>query len=455
MAWRRRLFDFFDTIDLDELLAYRTPKVVIIKDRVLGALRLSGLIAVAIYFLLVRIVADQGYYEFENVIAMMETSLEAPANGLTAAALLPYCLGSQTPGLPTPPLPCVTGSAAWVALPSTGNSELFVATRLKEQHGDSNFSESYLQEPEAYTVGVTFLITAPSFYDEFRDPTFAKSIEQVKTRLLDQSNVEMAGALTRVNRFDVMSLGSLLHAAGISDLDAMCGDGDATLRHKGAILVANIHCTTNRNGGISKCDYRVTKMPHAEAKISVPNGANDFVQQRRGVKIIFQVSGKMGVFKWSAFIIAWVSAVATFGFVSVVVDALLRWVMPLRDVYSVLKWEESVDFSEYRQGCPSAVQAVEHLREEARRRSAKHPHDEEVGTGEGQAAVFGRSSLAECARLEGASLPEAVLPGASASMHLTGLCANDIEFGLGGNAGKAKLRPSPASRSRWRCFSAW
>jgi len=179
------------------------------------------------------------------------------------------------------------------------------------------------------------------------------------------------------------------------------------------------------------------------------------VQQRRGIKIIFQVSGKMGVFKWSAFIIAWVSAVATFGFVSVVVDALLRWVMPLRDVYSVLKWEESVDFSDYRQGCPSAVQAVEHLRQEARRRAAKHPPDEEVGTGEGQAAVFGRSSLAECARLEGASLPEAVLPGASASIHLTGLCANDIEFGLGGHAGKTKPRPSPASRSRWRCFSAW
>jgi len=249
-------------------LAYRTPKVVIIKDRLLGSIRLAGFIAIACYFVLVRIVADQGYYEFENVVAITETSLEAPANGSTSVALLPYCLGSQTSGeRHAPPLPCVTGSAAWVMLPSTGNREIFVATRLKEQNGVSNSSDSYFQEPEAYTVGVTFVISAPNSFDESGDPKFARSIERVKTRLLDQSNVEMTRALTRVSRFDVMTLGSLLHAAGISDLDAM--SGDATFRHNGAVLVANIHCQTDRNGGISECDYKVKKMPHAEAKVSV------------------------------------------------------------------------------------------------------------------------------------------------------------------------------------------
>mmetsp|Transcript_138179 Transcript_138179/g.441538 ORF Transcript_138179/g.441538 Transcript_138179/m.441538 type:complete len:425 (-) Transcript_138179:122-1396(-) len=424
MAVLRRLFDVLNSIDLDEVLAYRTPKVVIIKDRLLGSIRLAGFIAIACYFVLVRIVADQGYYEFENVVAITETSLEAPANGSTSAALLPYCLGSQTSGgRHSPPLPCVTGSAAWVMLPSTGNREIFVATRLKEQNGVSNSSDSYFQEPEAYTVGVTFVISAPNSFDESGDPKFARSIERVKTRLLDQSNVEMTGALTRVSRFDVMTLGSLLHAAGISDLDAM--SGDATFRHNGAVLVANIHCQTDRNGGISECDYKVKKMPHAEAKVSVPNGAKDVVQRRRGIKIFFQVTGRMGVFKWSALVIAWVSAFAMLSFVSVVVDTLLRYVMPLRDVYSILKWEESVDFSDFRQGCPRAVHAVENLRKEARTRAAKHPFDEELGPGEGQGAVIGHSSLAACAHSQapvrqGVSLSE---PGPS--VHLTTARAND------------------------------
>jgi len=40
-------------------------------------------------------------------------------------------------------------------------------------------------------------------------------------------------------------------------------------------------------------------------------------------------------------------------------------------------------------------------------------------------------------------LPEAVLSGTS--VHLTSVCANDIEFGNGGPAGKAKLLSSTAS----------
>lgn len=359
---------------MDECLAYSTPKVVVIKDRLLGGLRLAGIIGIAIYFLCVRILADQSYLVYDEVDATIETSFEAPAGGLVPQERLPYCSRELAANALQFPLPCVTGPDAWVALPSTGSNELFVATRLKDVRDASNTTYSYVQDPESYTIGVTFSMQAMRLRDETHDSgKFSKNIAQIRTRLLEEGGQEMDGAIQRIGRWDVIPLRTLLRAGNIINIDAASGPQNRTIRQTGCLVYADIFCHSNRDGEIDSCDYTVSYVVGSAAEASLVSGvdvqARHSVQYRRGIKVIFRLSGRMGQIRLSAFMLAWVSATAMFGMVSVVIDALLRWVMPLRDIYTLLKWEESVDFSDYRQRLPSAVQAVENLREEARRRN--------------------------------------------------------------------------------------
>ena len=66
----------------------------------------------------------------------------------------------------------------------------------------------------------------------------------------------------------------------------------------------------------------------------------------------------MGRFKLSEFMLAWVSSFGMLGIVKIAVDFLMARVMPMRDVYRLLKWEHSVDFSDYRHGHAHAVAQV-------------------------------------------------------------------------------------------------
>merc|ERR1712048_1381734 len=115
----------------------------------------------------------------------------------------------------------------------------------------------------------------------------------------------------------------------------------------GTLLSISIDCHMDRSrflsGTIDSCDYHVRQVENSQAKTFTYSGLDPMsahgVQERHGIKIKVITSGHMGRVKFSAFLLAWVSAAALFGVVNFGVDMLLRYVMPLRDVYRILKWE--------------------------------------------------------------------------------------------------------------------
>eukprot|EP00928_Gymnodinium_smaydae_P054244 TRINITY_DN38057_c0_g1_i1.p1 TRINITY_DN38057_c0_g1~~TRINITY_DN38057_c0_g1_i1.p1 ORF type:complete len:650 (+),score=75.15 TRINITY_DN38057_c0_g1_i1:47-1951(+) len=377
--------------DLDEVLAYKTKKVVIVKDRYLGILWGLGLLGVLLYFIVSELIIDRAHLVREPFLSVVETSLRRPPSMQDPSALS-YCQGG--PGNASLVLPCSTGPDIWVQSPSTGNAEMFVATRLKDIDTDGNDHRSFVQEPERYTLGISLAIHAPQNLAATGDAKYSRSMQELQTMLLDKDGAPMPEAIERVSRFDVIEVGSLLRAADIDDPD--------TVRYKGAVLLVTANCPMDSDGSASSCQYTVRRVKDAEAKTYIFNGidartSSFSVQERRGLKIIVSPSGSMGRFKWSAVLIAWVSSLGMLGLVRLGVDLLMTKVMPLRAVYSMLKWEHSMDFSDYRDGLGHAHAQADHIKAQRNRFSRdNHASDNSNGNDatDPEGNVIGRRSSA-------------------------------------------------------------
>jgi len=95
--------------DLDEVFAYQTPKIVVIKDRYLGILRLSLTVVIAIYIFVYTMLYLGKHLAVMDVNAVFRLSLQHPTSAFcdpfeigcvanyTAFSELPYCSQSEYP----------------------------------------------------------------------------------------------------------------------------------------------------------------------------------------------------------------------------------------------------------------------------------------------------------------------------------------------------------------------
>ena len=175
----------------------------------------------------------------------------------------------------------------------------------------------------------------------------------------------MPGAIKRIDRFDVVEVEALLHAAGLSSLDSPTIQSPSeSYRYTGLALIVEIYCPMDRGGGISTCNYQVHHVKRAEAKVSIMNGVdanNHEVQERRGIKLTLAMSGQMGHFEWTAFMNIFATSIVFISTVGVCVDILMTSCLSNRKEYRMLKCERSVDFSSYRAHEAKAVQGMRNL----------------------------------------------------------------------------------------------
>lgn len=348
---------------LASLLSYQTTKRVVIKDPVVGSMRLIAIFAVFSYLCIVRIMFDKAYFKLEPMTSVIQSSLHAPAE-LPAASSLGYCAGGREDALRV--LPCVTLPAAWVASPTAGGNEVFIATRLKEQNATGVAQRMFVTAPESHTVGVTFVLEALGHLGETGTSKFTRTTEQMQTRLLDIKGAVVPGAISRVSRFDVFEVGTLLRAAGVESLeDAHDGDSSASFRYDGLVVQLTVDCPMERSGAINRCDYKALRIQKAPAEaMSVYRGTDGsmLTQERRGIKLVITVHGSIGVFDMPTFLLTWVSSLACVELVAVCIDFLLSYILPYKAVYRMVMFEESPDFSGLRARSPKAQVCVERWR---------------------------------------------------------------------------------------------
>jgi len=345
-----------------------------IKDPAIAIIRLILITCFIIYFCVWRLGVGRAYDRREQLVGMIQTSLQRPSL-LPRTDQLSYCSGG--PGTALKVLPCVTGPDAWVMAPSRGGDRLFIATRLKDVSGDGGTSgRSFITEPEDYTVGVTFTVQALNFFHQTGDHKYSQSIQELETRLVDASGTPYTEGVERISRFDVFRLNTLLHAAGISGLDSPHpADPTSSLRYDGLVLIVAINCPMALSGTVMSCDYQVEHIMQSESEkfvvkqLDASKAEGISSQERRGIMIRFEVSGEMGKFDLPTIVLAWVEALVMVGLCTLAIDFAMSNLLPLKDVYKLLLVEETPSIHSLRQGDAKAQRAFKEIQREHRRNS--------------------------------------------------------------------------------------
>jgi len=355
-----------------ELLTYETSKRVKIKDPVIGVLRLVLILACFVYFCVFRMFGEYAFHKREKVTGIIQSSLQAPPGfsdrWQDMRLKTNYCNEGYRSTKSN--LPCVTGPDAWVMAPSEGGDELFIATRLKDTSGDgSQVTRTFVLNPEEYTVGVTFTVQALQLWHDTRDATFSKSITEVTTRLVDKESVPYTSGVTRIARFDIFTVSTLLDAAGIKSLDDPHAlDPTKTNRYEGLTLLLNVGCRMDMDGTFTSCDYQVDHIYGSVAETFIVKGYNSSgesgisTQERRGILIKFKASGEMGRFDLSTFMLAWISSLALVEICTMLIDWSMTYLLPYRGIYKMVLYDESPNIHELRHGDKKAARAVKNLR---------------------------------------------------------------------------------------------
>lgn len=340
-------------VDIDRVLEYRTPKIVVIRDRVLGSLRLFAYLCVAAWFFAIPMSRDEAYLTFEEVYGAVEVELQAPAT-LAAPDALAYC--EQYAGGPAGQVQhhCVNKSTAFLTHGSQKHA-FFVATRVDHVNQSEScldcLSSEFITEPEAYELRVSHVIRRLSWLKGFTGTT------QLEGALRTSTDEEIPVRRTDEG-YDLISLRELLEAAGV-DLDELDEQG-VSKRDQGAMILVEIDYAHDVYGTPQRYRYLADAVP-LQAGHAVVDG--NTVQQRQGVKVVFRQIGKIGHITLQSFLVAWVSAMALIKASHRIIDVLLAHAMPLRGLYSSLKWEHSVDFKALREGDPKALQAMKFVQE--------------------------------------------------------------------------------------------
>ncbi|TPX67341.1 hypothetical protein SpCBS45565_g03878 [Spizellomyces sp. 'palustris'] len=166
------------------------------------------------------------------------------------------------------------------------------------------------------------------------------------------------------NHLDTFSIRDLLISANCDNTGAMIdlegpatADGAAngeTLRSSGFVVSTPI--LYQNRGDFRKAEeitYRYipaqidgTEFKVLETKYN-PDGSLTYLN-RHGIRLVFDQAGQIGQFDMIALLTALVAAMALLRIATLIVEVLMLWVMPHRDLYSQAKFESTEDFSDIR-----------------------------------------------------------------------------------------------------------
>jgi len=367
----------FRDIDPDSVLAYNTPKIVRVKDRYLGLLRLTLLVIIAIYIVIKVLVIDEGYNISDTPIGSVRISLMKQHNSeadTTIPADENFCISSPEPwDYPAEKdISCQTWDEHGVRYPLEEVNGVFLTTRVvvsdqklvcgaDEQpclmpwadETDPKPVTYFLAGVRAMTLGFKHNFYAPTFSKKDTKSKFSGSNNYFTGRLLDST-----GKVVRVweptfdDTPDVITVGALLDASGV-DLEAPSSDPKNSQLYAGAVIMVLV---TYDNPGNGKVRYSYHARPIAGADYKLYevrwNKDGDTAKRtslkRAGPKFIFIVTGTLTKFSFQATLLQLVSAIGLLSLASLIVEMCMLHIMPLRMHYAKVKFDETEDFSDVR-----------------------------------------------------------------------------------------------------------
>mmetsp|Transcript_47109 Transcript_47109/g.86410 ORF Transcript_47109/g.86410 Transcript_47109/m.86410 type:complete len:486 (-) Transcript_47109:193-1650(-) len=391
-------------IDLDEWLAIIAPKYVVIKDRYLGFFKYGLICATILYVIIKPLIMDMRYLDLSPLSGYVEARLILP-DDLTPVDELEYCHAGTNPE--DDQQPCIRLPTDFITSGS-GDNQIFITTSYHVQLNNITCMQTantaaamqacrgetvarFVPNIEEYKLALRHSVFA-QVGDEIGDwKDYAISSSTVSAKLSDHLHKDRpTWDVTKEGGYDVMDLRNVL------DLGNLLGDDGILEEHtriNGASLHLTVHYNHDRLGDIKDYEYRVSQLHDdalsfeagylpdsivsrilavAGANLGNPAEIDAQIEVRQGLRIVVQQQGLIGRASIFAFLVAIVSSVAVISAVNLATDLLLYYVLPLRNVYRMLQYEETIDFSEYRDGEEHAVAAMEHIKHEYdKRRGSK------------------------------------------------------------------------------------
>eukprot|EP01138_Halocafeteria_seosinensis_P016338 gb/GECG01016669.1/.p1 GENE.gb/GECG01016669.1/~~gb/GECG01016669.1/.p1 ORF type:complete len:519 (+),score=48.62 gb/GECG01016669.1/:1-1557(+) len=378
--------------DLDEIFAFKTPRLVRIRDRRLGIMNFIFGTAIFAYIVGYLVVWRQGYKEEAPLLGFRRLTLQQPSADLMRYDdELPYCGVNGTykadvdNPVEAPQAPCQYLDQFGAQYPRKQSDAIFLSTRITNERYRRNASASCINMTHSdcqyeKIAEATFYVADPEFYTFFIDhslivPDFewSASAWQLDGRMLDVNDNEVDPCkpyqqigkncpdFIKVgvpNTYDIFPLATLLEAAGVSSLDSAGGDlgkiQTETHRYAGIVLLLEVNYDnyyTYHPSNI-RFTFRVHSIQNTEFKVEQPLNApgsredERLVYDRHGIQIVVQQSGSIGRFNFAQLLTVLVTSLGLLAVSSTLVNFTAFSLLPMRYIYRQYRQVDSVDFSD-------------------------------------------------------------------------------------------------------------
>ena len=382
--------------DIDEVFGFRVAKRVVIKDRFLGFLRISLLIAIFVY-LIFTIFIDKGYLIIEQPTGTTRMTMRLNPDNVFANSNLSYCTNPPT-GIPKPYFKgnvheCLYVNQDVINVPSLGD-QFFIPTRLKK---------SVVEYKCNLTDAVCSLNNKADITTEkSKDLWFIAGVEEGTIYLghtvegkgevaVARDLTEMIGVMKDcsgkvVKRFPkkdpnqpldedlvknrIIRVGDLLKWAR-PGMHSPCGNGiqldvrarpdevnhTESLRYEGLVLHILIDYDNTQE---TSFDYEsntveytitvvaITKTDPKYLTVKDLGGNQKEINNRHGIHIIVVQTGKLGNFSWKVLVVSFTAGLGLMAIATTLTSMLAVFVMPLKADYKKVMYEYSADFSDVR-----------------------------------------------------------------------------------------------------------
>jgi len=342
--------------DMDVLLAYPTPKIVLLKDRLLGFCNRLFCCAIIIYVVLILIWMNQTYKEYLPPTGTVDLSIQTPQNFTNST--LSYCASDVNPPVFHSVIPCalIDENVAF----SFSTNQFNILTRVSRKFVEwADYKKRIVNEAPLESIFAERIEEYTLKVDHQWEVTKFKMSDDLDA---EGTNYDMEGSLidakgnvlqTFGHGSDIFSVGTLLQAADVK-LDDLTSNVEAsefeTKRYSGIAMIFEIQYIQNRAGDV-RYEYRVSQIKGAEhkrIKLVAWNETHEIRESRHSISITFIPAGQIGRFSFYNLLLVIVSSYSLLLVSNTITETLMLYILPLSEHYYNLKYEESIDFSVYR-----------------------------------------------------------------------------------------------------------
>jgi len=359
---------------INGFLVYDTVSVVRIKDKRLAILHYVCLVAILFYIVIWTIIINQAYYKYEAPVGTVRINPMAPPERKekwTDTKDLPYCkYGSRTQWHGFNLSACKYYDSSIDVFPQAVDGSITISSRIRLsnqyvtnydfnttdtvwQDDPSSIETFYLAEIDRFTLQIDHTYFAPTL-DLQRNARELPGwiINKTTGENITDPLIPEVEKIGLINETDIISVGTLLKAAGV-DIDAMSVQDGESIRYSGAIILVIFDYQNSRTIFLQPNEHytiHVQLINNTEYKapqaVYTKKLLNRTIYNRHGLHFVFLQTGKLVRFDFQVLLLSAVSGMGLLALSTTVVDFISTKLLGSKEVVTNLKYRTTTNLTQ-------------------------------------------------------------------------------------------------------------